>query len=236
MHMIDLRLNPKYLVAHAQALGHNRVHDEDLGYAVHGWLQAALGDRAPHCFRLMEQRNGQVRLLGYTAADMDALREHALSFAPPLATAVCDWDTAASKPMDGIRWKAGQTIGFEVRVCPVVRGKEGERDAFLASLPEKGIRAPKGRDGVYEDWLRSHVGSGIALDDVRLTAFRLVSTWRRAHGKQGNTDSGRRVVRPDALMSGRLKVADLGGFRQLLVRGIGRHRAFGFGMLLLRPA
>ena len=236
MHMIDLRLSPQRLVAHAQALGHNRVHDEDLGYAVHGWLQAALGDHTPHCFRLMEQRNGQVRLLGYTAADVGVLREHASRFAPPLATAVCGWDTAASKSMDGIRWKVGQTIGFEVRVCPVVRGKEGERDAFLASLPGGEVEASKDRDGVYEDWLRSHVGPGIAIDDMRLTAFRLVSTWRRAHDKQGNTGSGRRVIRPDALMSGRLKVADPEGFRQLLVRGIGRHRAFGFGMLLLRPA
>jgi CRISPR system Cascade subunit CasE len=31
-------------------------------------------------------------------------------------------------------------------------------------------------------------------------------------------------------------VADPAAFAQLLARGVGRHRAFGLGMLLLRPS
>jgi CRISPR system Cascade subunit CasE len=41
--------------------------------------------------------------------------------------------------------------------------------------------------------------------------------------------------RPDATMTGTLEVADAAAFHALLTRGVGRHRAFGFGMLLLRP-
>jgi CRISPR system Cascade subunit CasE len=34
---------------------------------------------------------------------------------------------------------------------------------------------------------------------------------------------------------GEFNITDRDGFDQLLRRGIGRHRAFGFGMLLLSP-
>ena len=36
-------------------------------------------------------------------------------------------------------------------------------------------------------------------------------------------------------MSGALTITDGEKFAQLLARGIGRHRAYGYGMLLLRP-
>ena len=41
---------------------------------------------------------------------------------------------------------------------------------------------------------------------------------------------------PDALMRGELTVTDGTAFACLLKKGIGRHRAYGYGMLLLRPA
>jgi CRISPR system Cascade subunit CasE len=40
---------------------------------------------------------------------------------------------------------------------------------------------------------------------------------------------------PDAVLRGRLQIEDGNGFARLVARGIGRHRAFGFGMLLLMP-
>jgi len=41
---------------------------------------------------------------------------------------------------------------------------------------------------------------------------------------------------PDAVFKGVLQIHDADAFNRLLRRGIGRHRAFGFGMLLLKPA
>jgi CRISPR system Cascade subunit CasE len=38
------------------------------------------------------------------------------------------------------------------------------------------------------------------------------------------------------VFDGALEVTEPGTFASSLTRGIGRHRAFGFGMLLLRPA
>jgi CRISPR system Cascade subunit CasE len=238
MHMIDLRLKPDRLVAHAQMHGHSRAQDEDLGYAVHSWLQAALGELAPCTFRLIEQRNGALRLLGYGRADAETLRTHAWQFAPPLAVEVCDWTSAASKQLGDIAWHRGQTLGFEVRACPVVRGKQGERDAFLAQLPAGDEPTPNGRAEVYREWLRSKLDGIARLDDeaFNLKAFRLVSTWRQSRAAGERNRSGRRIMRPDAVLSGRLIVQEPDAFSSMLHKGIGRHRAFGFGMLLLRPA
>lgn len=238
MHMIELSLRPEHLVRHAQTQGHNRGHDEDFGYAIHGWLKDALGEFSPRTFRPMEQRNGAFRLLGYSKGDADAIRKHVQLFASPQAAAVCDWERVASKPIGGISWQRGQKLGYEVRVCPVVRGKQGERDAFLAQLPNGGAPTVKDRASVYRDWLSSRLYGAASLeaDAFNLKAFRLASTWRQGGpiGARGRT--GCRLVRPDALLIGQLRVQEPEAFRALLHRGIGRHRAFGFGMLLLRPA
>jgi CRISPR system Cascade subunit CasE len=45
----------------------------------------------------------------------------------------------------------------------------------------------------------------------------------------------KKLDRPQALVKGVLNIADSDAFNRLLARGIGRHRAFGYGMLLLRP-
>ena len=37
-------------------------------------------------------------------------------------------------------------------------------------------------------------------------------------------------------MRGILTITDAAAFSNLLARGVGRHRAYGYGMLLLRPA
>lgn len=238
MHMIELSLRPEHLVRHAQTQGHNHAHDEDLGYAIHSWLRDALGEFSPRVFRPMEQRNGAFRLLGYSKGDADAIRNHVQLFASPQATAVCDWERVASKPIDAISWQPGQKLGYEIRVCPVVRGKQGERDAFLAQLPSDGVPTAKARASVYRDWLSSRLDGAADLDadKFNLKAFRLVSTWRQGQSVDTQSRAGRRVVRPDALLSGQLTVQDPGAFQTLLHMGIGRHRAFGFGMLLLRPA
>lgn len=238
MHMIDLQLKSDRLIKHAQVLGHNHVHDEDLGYALHSWLTDALGELAPRTFRSFEQRKETLRLLGYAKGDAEAIREHVQLFASPQAAVVCDWDCAASKPIGDITWRRGQKLGFEVRTCPIVRGKEGERDAFLAQLPDDGSQAENSRAGVYCDWLSSRLDEAASLDEdaFNLKAFRLVSTWRKGRSSENRNRTGRRVVRPDALLCGRLTVQNPEAFRALLYNGIGRHRAFGFGMLLLRSA
>lgn len=233
MQMIDLRLDPRRLLHFAYAQGHRA--DDDFGYALHAWFAAALGNLAPKPFRCLETRNGDLRVLGYGDADVATLSDHVASFTEPEAAAVCDWYRSASKTMP-TEWQSGRRLGFEVRACPVSRG-ERERDIYLVSVEQskaQGIE-PLPRAEVYRQWLEKRFGEVVNPQRISLTGMRRVRTYR-LHRSRGTVSSGGRTVeRPDALFSGELTVVDPEGFNKLLARGIGRHRAFGFGMLLLRP-
>lgn len=240
MFMIDLPLDAAALTRFALRQGHaggRQPGDEDFGYAAHAWLAATLGEQAPRPFRLMETRAG-LRLLGYAEVSADTLAQHAREFALPDALAVCEWTAAAGKTMPAT-WTSGRRLGFEVRACPILRG-ERERDVYLVEVDRAKAegREPASRTQVYVDWLlrqleRESAARAVA-ETLNVIGFRRVRTQRLSRADQGRKRLG--VERPDALMTGELLVSDPVAFTSLLARGIGRHRAFGFGMLLLRPA
>jgi CRISPR system Cascade subunit CasE len=49
--------------------------------------------------------------------------------------------------------------------------------------------------------------------------------------RTGNSPEG-----PDAILRGELVIRDPAEFAKVLAKGVGRHKAYGCGMLLLRPA
>ncbi len=207
--------------------------DGDYGYALHALLTAAFGEQAPKPFRYQGERQG---LLAYTDCTAETLRENAALANPEEARAlgVDSLDTRAFPTT----WRSGQRLAFEVRVRPVVRTKDGrERDAFLHAVESTEPDSGPQRAEVYTDWLgRQFSNTGAAkLDRASLDAFQLTRVVRRPP----STDTGKRqaksVTGPDALFKGELTVADGEAFARLVARGIGRHRAFGFGMLLLKP-
>lgn len=239
MHMIELPLDAAALTRFAWQQGHagkQNHSDEDFGYATHAWLTATLNDLAPRPYRLMETRRG-LRLLGYTAEPIAQLIEHAQTFAQPAALAVCDWAAAAGKAMPAA-WTAGRRLGFEIRACPVSRG-ERERDLYLVEVDaaKAAGREPASRNDIYTRWLIAQLqrdnAAGADPRSLALTGFRRVRGLRLSRAAQGRQHRG--VERPDALFIGELTVHDPAAFDALLARGIGRHRAFGFGMMLLRP-
>jgi len=235
MHLVDLKLDPSRLVRFAEAHGHNSVQDEDHGYSVHSWLKACFADLAPKTHRLMERRDGQLRLLAYCDSDREALYQHATVYAEPVAAEVASWESLASKEMPA-RWKVGQRLGFEVRVCPINRSETGERDVYLASIDHAKAagQAISTREEVYQQWLSRQLGPAAAVVALRLIGFRRIRGLRRRH-RGGRASGYHTIERPDALFVGLLEVRDPQLFTALLERGLGRHRAFGFGMLLLRP-
>lgn len=218
----------------------------DLGDAFHGLLRAAFGDAAPQPFRYLDERQG---LLAYTTLDAQAMAAQ-VALADPLAAQTLG--LGANAEHDGYRlrafpdtWAAGQTLGFEVRVRPTVRAAKGEQDAFLhAAL--RSPDQPLQRSEVYAQWLRAHLAGregaqtepwqgAVDLLDVQLATYQRLSIVRRTQGDPG-ARRGLSIDGPDAVLSGQLRVRDATAFAHLLRRGVGRHRAFGFGMLLLRRA
>lgn len=223
---------------------------DDPGYVLHALLRAAFGDLAPKPFWY---RVGGEGLLAFTRHDPDVLRKNACLATPDVSAALGlngsgqDLGLASRKFPD--RWSQGQILCFEARVRPVVRTKATskhpggtERDAFLAYLDRKAEDEKSNvtalRETIYAEWLSRQFGKdgGAKLESAQIAQYRLTSVLRQ----QGLKEDGRRartmVSGPEVVMSGTLMVDNTEAFSEMLARGIGRHRAFGFGMVLLRPA
>jgi len=234
MFMIDLPLDAVKMTRFAHRQGHG--HDDDFGYAAHAWLVATLGDMAPKPFRLLEGRQG-MRMLGYASQPIDALRDHAQTFAGPDALDVCDWSAATGKSMPS-QWQTGRRIGFEVRACPVSRA-EKELDVHLVAMrrAQEADTEPPSRPAVYSEWLVYQLTKDDAVQTnqaaVDVIGFQRVRGQRVSRSPEGAKH--RTIERPDALFAGEMTIKNPDAFARLLARGVGRHRAFGFGMLLLRP-
>jgi len=216
--------------------------DLDDGYLTHCILKELWQDGAPKPF-VLQGRGRVLDAWGYSRADAATLAEHARAFGDPsLLAAISDIDAIASKPMP--RFERGHRIGFLLRACPVVRlatatnghAAGAEIDAFLARCFAEGELTVVSREEVYCAWLRSRLGeqatTGVSVERVRIAGMSRERLIRRTHGRER---SASRLERPDVRFEGDLVVADGDRFLACLSHGIGRHRAFGFGALILVP-
>lgn len=215
----------------------------DLGYALHALLHAAFGDAAPKPFSYQGEQGG---LLAYSSLSGQALSEAAALAPPDVATALgldasptCSGLSARAFPQ---MWRAGAVLGFEVRVRPILRSQKRERDVFLVAADKAkaaGEAVPMEREAFYRLWLGEQLlaQNAAQLLDATMTRFQLTEVVRRTQRDSVEAERKRRQVGgPDAVFSGHLRIEDPNAFAALVARGLGRHRAFGFGMLLLKPA
>ena len=218
----------------------------DEGRALHHLVDEVFGPDALRPFRLLvPPRRAMGNLYAYSMLDANDLRSAAGVQALPDHLRVLGIDRLESKSMPDV-WRVGQRLGFDLHTRPVRRlrqdldtpsgkiGKGKEIDAFLLEALRQHPAEPDGmaqghrtREAVYLDWLNERLGSAARLDRpaCRLARFRRVRVARGSRGTEG----------PDATIHGTLVVADPASFATLLARGVGRHRAYGYGMLLLRP-
>jgi len=240
------------------ALGHwvaatgQRALRDDAGYALHAVLRATLGQCAPKPFAFL-QRPGSAQLIGYSTAPLPALMQ-AIEQGPitdPGAARALGLDRPGDvviKPMPSI-WTRSQILSFETRVAPIVRSRTaaGPGGAYpeidAAFHPEFASDKPGDRAAAHGRWLAKELARGGAatLQAHRAVAFQLAPMARRNQRVQGSQPQ--RAARdthngllPDLMVRGQLRVDDASAFNHLLARGLGRHRSFGFGCLLLAPA
>ena len=246
LHLVRIVLDRRELAR--LAVRHRLPQGVDAGYLIHAGLSqlfATSEDPAEvplatfaedDTYAATQERPEQVFLLAYSEEDATALEAR---MGPSRRSLLL---RCASKPMPTLR--PGQTVGFRVRACPVVRtrtpgdrplgtdarGKTRHRelDAFVHATLGVPRDVPVSREAVYAAWFRQQTEGFRACDvhGVELRAFR-----REVLRRRGSP----RLERPDALLEGELTVTDPAAFQALLARGVGRHRAFGYGMLLLRP-
>jgi CRISPR system Cascade subunit CasE len=238
LHLLELPLSLKAL--HIWAGGRGLGSDE--GTALHHLLGETFGPAALQPFRLMvapRARSGT--LYAYADADAETLRGHVMASLTPAQAAVFELDRLRSLPRPASTWAAGQRIGFDVRLRPVVRlaagligtddtgatvslRKGAEVDAFLAAVLRD---RPMKREAAYVDWLAARLAPAAVLD----AAASHLASFQRTRVQR----NGRRIEGPDAVVHGTLIINNPAAFADLLARGVGRHRSYGYGMLLLRP-
>ncbi|TSE27659.1 CRISPR-associated protein Cas6/Cse3/CasE [Tepidimonas thermarum] len=195
----------------------------------HWCVRRVFFQRPAKPFRYFDRRH---EVLGYARQSAAALIERAQAFASPSAWAALEVAGVASKPMPE-HWRQGQPLHIEVLVCPVSRKDGEEKDIYLRALDRLGEDAPP-RAQVYCDWFLRQ-WEGVA----HIQSTELLGMGTRSRLLRRNHASGRRlriVERPQALFAAEAVIADPERFAERLARGIGRHRAFGFGMVLLAPA
>lgn len=216
-----------------------RALQDDLGYALHAVLSATLGALAPRPF-VWREHGGEAELIGYVHATSDEI-DRALSLPPAddAAAAAVGLRSAVFRPMP-VSWRRSERLSFEVRVVPMVRsravapGSVVEVDAaYHGSMAGDALGD---RMAAYTQWLSRELGRGGAatLVDWREQAFSLMPVARRAvvDGQPG-ARAARRGHVPSLMARGELTVSDGEAFTALLRRGLGRHRAFGYGCLLV---
>ncbi|MBX3598251.1 MAG: type I-E CRISPR-associated protein Cas6/Cse3/CasE [Rhizobiaceae bacterium] len=241
LHLVQMPVDMRWLHRWAgERLGPQRLFDE--GDALHRLLGELFGPAVLQPFRLMVAPGElSATLYAYCGQDRAALADTANVVGTPAALKAINLDGLQSVERPAHVWRAGQRLGFDLRMRPVVRlssclsgenshgkavaiKKGSEVDAFLARVL-RGESAT--REEVYLDWLEKRLSPAASLERqaTRLAGF------SRHRGRRHDVA----VEGPDVVVHGTLTVQDPAAFAALLARGVGRHRSYGYGMLLLRP-
>jgi CRISPR system Cascade subunit CasE len=227
LHLIRLPVHPPRLLRFAMEHGIAQ-QDETLGYTLHAWLTALFGDQSPKPFRYLEPRN---EVLAYSRLDAASLLARAEEMGSLPALSALDAGGVVSKVMP-TEWKTGKRLHLEALTCPVSRQGDEEKDIYLRALDQSGASAPT-RAEVYQQWFIRQWQDVLHCDQVELLGMTARSRLlRRARNGKNRL---RTVERPQAWFGADVVILDPKRFAEMLARGIGRHRAFGFGMVLLSP-
>lgn len=240
LHLLKVPLRADRLAAIAQRRGIS-LRTLDDGYLAHCLLTELWQSAAPRPFVL--RGNGRtLDVWGYSESDAAALKDHARLFGDPATIeALGGLEEIASRAVPTVA--PGRKVGFLLRACPIARLANSangnhhgaEVDVFLAkSFSARSGDGPS-REDTYRQWLMDHLNrasSGVRSANLRVAAFARTRLVRRTQGAERRAMT---LERPDVRFEGDFVVEEGAVFRNFLARGVGRHKAFGFGALILVP-
>lgn len=197
-----------------QSLGNKGLGDETL---VIKTVLAETYGAVPKPWRLHNVSQGIATVLTYAEADTIARASLAL----PALQQACSAIQVAIPDLH-----TQQRLRFHCRFVPTIRQKGRERDAFLAALDRN---AETTRAETYTDYLKQRL-NGADLEDAQVKQFALRKYNRPTHQADR---PWKQFTLPLVELSGTLTVTDPAMLREILLRGIGRHRTYGAGYLHL---
>lgn len=223
----------------------------DEGFALHILLTEIFGQGALKPFRLFSgPRRRMASLYAYASFDHREALSIANDTGLPDSMQALNPAKINSKVMR-TDFAQGQRLGFDVRTRPVRRlhkeckdsqsgktiAKGSEVDAFrathLGTNPDgwRDVNRHERTESRSESYFRWFVERIAEAAEICPESFK-VASFKRTIAVRGHGSSSEG---PDATLQGDLLVKNPDRFSKCIAKGIGRHKAYGFGMLLLRP-
>lgn len=204
----------------------------DLGYFMHCGFEALWdGARPFSSFKIERTQGDKAHILAYSEKQISQLQSEASIFAEPDAYNILEWDSTSEKTMP-VLWRQGLRLGFQVLVCPTTQLHQAtETHRAGAEVDHFLLHKFEDRAEAYTSWLKMKM-KGVELEHAQLDSGAIQPMLRRTHN---GPRSHVHIEKPVAQLSGVFTICDPDLFQQrLLNQGVGRHRAFGLGMLLLK--
>jgi len=231
---LPLDLQALYRLAARRKWGDQRHFDE--GLALHHALGELFGPKSLQPFRpMIAPRKREAAVYAYSALPFEELEQN-IHISPPDFSEVFRCSALRHKQLS-TQFASGRLLGFDIRLRPIRRVKSErkmgtrEMDAYQCAAEkhgdEDGWHKANNRETVYIDWLAERLADAAELipETTSLAHFRRTRNSRKGTGSEG----------PDAILHGTLKVTKPAAFAQKLAGGVGRHKSYGYGMILLRP-
>ncbi len=221
MFLTQMKLNPSRRGTAFLLASHQRLHAAVLC----AFPEAAQDNRV--LWRIDRNSPHDLRLLisSASAPDLTHLIEQAGWPTRPDAT----WDT---RDYDGFlgRLSTGQQWRFRLRANPVVRRRDA--DGRIHTIPLTLNQAAGWVSSRSQEWgfaIATTSSDDEATPQVAISERSSLSFTRRS----ASAETGRQVTIASAQFDGHLKITDANLFRQSLVQGMGRAKAYGCGLMTL---
>jgi CRISPR system Cascade subunit CasE len=230
--MFSVQIDIDVLVAaRAVTLSHTARHDADM--LLKTTLTEALGGAVVRPWSLHRQLGSVASVIGYSAIPIGEIETRLQTSLPSVRVAIKALHGHALPELE-----LGQKFRFSVRLCPTIRvtpskdksHAHGEQDAFLVFVQRGETNIE--REGVYTRYLAERL-SGATVEQAKLTRFQLLKMTRPHRGRAAPESGLGQRVTPDAVLEGVLTVTEPAAFKQTLMQGIGRQRAYGRGYVRL---
>ena len=220
VHLISTDIDERYYGRWAERPAYAGT---DPSYRIHCLVRETFGPR--RILRPFRVVNGRGRcLLGYSPMTADEIRERARAkSAGTTRRKALSVETLRSIELPS--FQTGDRLSFSVLAVPH-RRSNGVREIDAFRLARRDGCAS--RQDAYVDWLRDRAErSGIvAVETARLVSYDVTPQIRRRR------HSHLPITRAD--ITGTLRIRRPDRLGEFMLAGIGRHRAYGYGMMMIR--
>jgi CRISPR system Cascade subunit CasE len=203
----------------------------DFGYVIHAILELLFRKNRPQSFYFDRSNNSLYFYSTLSRAQLaDQLINKNMAACFGLGLGSCGRDCEVNDITSLIA--KNPQLSFQIQTSPIKRltGSRREVDVFRAADGSE-----KDRHAEYEKWLHTRLGEtgmgDVIIDDVVIEQH---SVLRREKKLMDSNNRTKVVIDvPVALFTGTFTVRTRQCFLETLLKGIGRHKAFGLGMLLI---